>query len=72
MDQGSNVAVSAVPIAMELVPERRRSLSELTQKQKDDIKEAFAVFDPDNAGYIDVTELKVGGDIKKALHACRP
>lgn len=44
------------------VPPPRKKTSpkpELTEEQKQEIREAFELFDTDGAGYIDVKELKV-------------
>lgn len=35
---------------------------ELTEEQKQEIREAFELFDTDGSGFIDVKELKVEGD----------
>uniref|UniRef100_A0A8C9GKL2 EF-hand domain-containing protein n=1 Tax=Piliocolobus tephrosceles TaxID=591936 RepID=A0A8C9GKL2_9PRIM len=50
---------------------RRRGRNELTDEQKNEIKEAFDLFDTEKTGKIDYHELKVairalGFDIKKA------
>ncbi len=46
------------------VPPPRKKTSpkpELTEEQKQEIREAFELFDTDGSGYIDVKELKVRG-----------
>lgn len=37
---------------------------ELTEEQKQEIREAFELFDTDGSGYIDVKELKVGEELR--------
>lgn len=51
-------------------PVKRRGRPELTDEQKQEIKEAFELFDTDKTGTIDYHELKVamralGFDVKK-------
>ncbi|EGR28658.1 hypothetical protein IMG5_170800 [Ichthyophthirius multifiliis] len=41
------------------VKQTRKARSELTEEQKQEIKEAFDLFDTDGTGYIDAKELKV-------------
>ena len=41
------------------VKSQRKARSELTEEQKQEIKEAFDLFDTDGTGYIDAKELKV-------------
>ena len=47
---------------------RRRKRRELTEEQKQEITEAFALFDSDKDQALDYHELKVGGE-KRALSA---
>ncbi len=41
--------------------ERPRKKRELTDEQRQEIKEAFDLFDTDKDGFLDYHELKVGG-----------
>jgi len=41
------------------LPNQKKSRSELSEEQKQEIKEAFDLFDTEGAGYIDAKELKV-------------
>lgn len=43
---------------------------ELTEEQKQEIREAFELFDTDGSGFIEVKELKVKKGVKTLMSAC--